>query len=165
MIIPVATALFTLVISSCATKSTPTTRISKSPEIFQKLSPSDQELAQQGQVKEGMEKNAVLIAWGQPSKISTGSREGVGFEKWYYATATPVYSSNLSIGYGGHRGFGRRGFGRRGGGRFGYGGYGGFGGFGYGGYGLGARTTYVKSINASVEFDSSGRVTDWKQTK
>ena len=117
-----------------------------------------------------MEKNAVLIAWGQPSKISTGSREGVGFEKWYYATATPVYSSNLSIGYGGHRGFGRRGFGRRGfgrrgGGRFGYGGYGGFGGFGYGGYGLGARTTYVKSINASVEFDSSGRVTDWKQTK
>ena len=173
IIIPATAALFALVFSSCATNNTPTTRISKSPEIFQQLSPSDQELAKQGKVKEGMTKNAVLIAWGEPSKINKGSKDGAGFEKWYYATSTPVYNSSVSVGIG-HGGFGRRGFGKRGFGRryrrhgsFGYGGFGARGGFGYGGYrsfGLGTSATYVRSVSSVVEFDAAGKVTNWSQT-
>jgi len=168
IIIPATAALFALVFSSCATNNTPTTRISKSPEIFQQLSPSDQELAKQGKVKEGMTKNAVLIAWGEPSKINKGSKDGASFEKWYYATSTPVYNSSVSVGIG-HGGFGRRGFGRRyrRHGSFGYGGYGARGGFGYGGYrsfGLGTSATYVRSVSSVVEFDAADKVTNWSQT-
>jgi len=101
IIIPVVATLLTLVINSCA-PTTPAKRIKKSPAVFEQLSPSDQELAKQGQIKEGMEKNAVLIALGQPSRVNAGSKDGVPFEKWFYTDATQAYNS---VSYG-HVGFG-----------------------------------------------------------
>ncbi len=155
IILPTAAAMIAIALTSCAT-NTPTTRIKKSPEIFQQLSPADQELAQKGQVKEGMERNAVIIALGEPNKMSKGSKNGVAFEKWYYASARPVYSTGVNIGLG-YGGFGRRAYSRR---RFGYNSLGGF-----GEYGIHQRVRYVKSISSIVEFDRSGKVTNWSQTQ
>ena len=167
-------SLFALVISSCA-PTTPAARIKKSPTVFEQLSPTDQELAKQGKIKEGMEKNAVLIALGQPTKVSTGSKDGASFEKWYYADSRSTYSSSTSFGHGGfgHRGFGHKGFGRRGFGRFGHRGFShsGIGSFGHGRLGFGRFGGFghsvlsVRSLSAVVEFDSSGKVTNWSQNK
>ena len=162
IIIPVVATALTLVINSCA-PTTPAARIKKSPTVYEKLSPSDQELAKQGQIKEGMEKNAVLIALGQPTKVNAGSKDGVPFEKWLYANAQPAYSSSVHFGSG-FGGYGRRGFGR-----FGHRGFGhsGLGQFGHGrrGFGFGHSTSFVRTLTAVVEFDTSGRVTNWSQNK
>lgn len=164
MILPAAAAMIAIAVTSCVT-STPTTRIKKSPEVFQQLSPADQELAKQGQVKQGMERNAVLIALGEPDKISQGSKDSKAFEKWYYASSRPVHRTGVNIGLG-YGGYGRGGYGRggyRSHGRYGYGGYGRHG--GYGGYGLNHGVTYVNSLSSIVEFDASGRVKNWSQTQ
>jgi len=53
-----------LILTSCSTTET---RISKHPEIYQSLSPRDQALVSQGQIRAGMPVNAVWVAWGSPA--------------------------------------------------------------------------------------------------
>ena len=62
-----------LVLTSCSTTET---RISNHPEIFQTLSPRDQELVRQGKIREGMSQDAVWVAWGTPDQKGTGHRAG-----------------------------------------------------------------------------------------
>ena len=63
-----------------------------------------------GTISEGMTKDTVFLAWGQPDAVTTGSDRGRATETWRYATLRPVYyGGGFSYGmgyYGGghHRG-------------------------------------------------------------
>lgn len=107
-----------------------------------------------------MDKKAVFLAWGKAASVTQGNKDGQNFERWIYATATPVYHGGFSshYGYGGYRG------GFRGRGRFGHGGHGGFGhrGFGYGGYG---GVSYLQSKRATVSFNQSDKVVSWESRR
>ena len=129
--------------NSCAT-STPATRIAKNPAMFEALPKSDKDLAQLGQIKRGMHKDGVLIAWGKPDGVTTGSRSGKSFEKWVYTTTSPVYTSSFRpfVGYGY--------------GRFGCRGYGHFNQFDFG-----PEVHYVRQTAASVEFNQYNKVSEW----
>src|ERR1700694_2627753 len=69
------------VLTSCSTTET---RISDHPEIFQTLSPRDQELVRQGKIREGMSPDAVWVAWGTPDQKATGTARGHAVETWIY---------------------------------------------------------------------------------
>src|SRR4030088_2250168 len=62
-----------LILTSCNTTES---RISKHPEIFQRLSPRDQALVSQGKIREGMTQDAVWLAWGSPDQKATGTARG-----------------------------------------------------------------------------------------
>lgn len=84
-------ATFALILASC---STPQTRISDHPELYQSLSPRDQALVSQGQIRTGMSRTAVWLAWGSPDRKIIGNMGAGRRETWvyiYYATYYPYY--------------------------------------------------------------------------
>lgn len=78
-----AVALAALFLSAC---STPQSRIEANPGIVARLSPADRSLAASGRVREGMNKDAVFIAWGRPDRIYRGTQGGRQLEAWIYTT-------------------------------------------------------------------------------
>ena len=79
-----------LILTSC---STPQTRISDHPDLYQSLSARDQALVSQGQIRPGMSRNAVWLAWGSPDRKIIANMRGHPTETWiyvYYATS-PYY--------------------------------------------------------------------------
>ena len=70
-----------LLFTSCGT---PGTRISQRPEVYQRLSPRDQALVSQGQIRLGMTMDAVWLAWGAPEQTIPGSGRGRPTETWVY---------------------------------------------------------------------------------
>lgn len=75
-----------LILAGC---STPQTRISERPELYQSLSHRDQVLASQGQIRIGMSRAAVWLGWGSPDRKIVGNMGGGPTETWvyvYYAT-------------------------------------------------------------------------------
>lgn len=97
-----ASALF---FTGCAT---PEQRISDHPEIFQTLSPRDQELVKAGKIREGMSPDAVWVAWGTPDQKATGVARGRPVETWIYNEYTyanaPYPYPYGPYGYGGYFG-------------------------------------------------------------
>jgi len=84
-----AVATSTLVLTSC---STPQTRISEHPDLYQSLSHRDQALVSQGQIRIGMSRTAVWLAWGSPDRRIVGNMGAGPTETWlyiYYATYYP----------------------------------------------------------------------------
>jgi hypothetical protein len=80
-----------LIVTSC---STPQTRISEHPDLYQSLSPRDQALVSQGQIRTGMSRTAVWLAWGSPDRKIVGNMGAGRRETWvyiYYATYHPYY--------------------------------------------------------------------------
>src|SRR6266536_4092075 len=77
-----------LVLASCSTTET---RISGHPEIYQTLSPRDQSLVSQGQIRAGMSQNAVWLAWGSPDRKIVGNMRGRPTETWLYVHYTTYY--------------------------------------------------------------------------
>jgi len=109
-----------LLLAGCAT-STPQSRIAGNPALFEALSEHDKGLVSSGMVREGMNQDAVFLAWGRPDRVSEGSRGGSRFETWTYLKSEPVRRVNVGVGYGygrgpwGHPGYyGRHGYGRYG---------------------------------------------------
>jgi hypothetical protein len=96
-----------LVFTGCAT---PEQRITDHPEIFQTLSPRDQELVKAGKIREGMSQNAVYLAWGAPDQKATGVARGHQVETWIYNEYTyanaPYPYPYGPYGYGGYFGGG-----------------------------------------------------------
>jgi len=96
-----------LILSSCSTTET---RISSHPEIFQRLSARDQDLARQGKIREGMSRDAVWVAWGTPDQKATGVARGHNVETWIYYEYTfanaPYPYPYGPFGYGGYYGGG-----------------------------------------------------------
>jgi hypothetical protein len=94
-----------LILASCSTTET---RISGHPEIYQSLSPRDQALVSQGQLRDGMSPNAVYLAWGSPDRKIVGNMRGRATETWIYVHYTtysypgpyPFYGPGYGYGYG-----------------------------------------------------------------
>lgn len=103
-------ALAALLFAGCSTTES---RISEHRDIFNSLSPNDQQLVASGRIRTGMTQSAVWLAWGSPEQKAAGAMRGQMTESWIYVNYAPAY------GYGGYG--------------YGYGGYG----YGYGGYGPG----------------------------
>ncbi|PYI58443.1 MAG: hypothetical protein DMC60_12890 [Verrucomicrobia bacterium] len=75
-----------LILTSC---STPETRISDHPDLYQSLSARDRALVSQSQIRPGMLRNAVWLAWGSPDRKIIANMRGHPTETWiyvYYAT-------------------------------------------------------------------------------
>src|SRR3954470_15124403 len=70
-----------LVLASC---STPQTRISEHPDLYQSISPRHQALVNQGQIRIGMSPPAVWLAWGSPDRRIVGNMGGGTTETWVY---------------------------------------------------------------------------------
>jgi hypothetical protein len=103
-----------LCLTSCETLEK---RISEHPDIFNSLSPRDQALVRQGQIRSGMSTNAVWLAWGSPEQKVAGEMRGHQTETWIYLAGTTAYGYGYGYGYG----------------PWGYG----YGPWGYGGFGVG----------------------------
>jgi len=101
-----------LVLAGCATTEQ---RISDHPEMFNGLSPNDQALVRQSQIRAGMSQNAVWLAWGSPDQKAVGNMRGRATETWIYITYTMApygygYPYGYPYGYGPGLGFGTVGF-------------------------------------------------------
>jgi hypothetical protein len=77
-----------LFLTSCGT---PGARISQHPEIYQSLSPRDQGLVSQGQIRPGMNVDAVWLAWGTPEQKIPGPMRDA--ETWVYVRYTTPFPS------------------------------------------------------------------------
>jgi hypothetical protein len=74
-------ATATVVLTSC---STPQTRISEHPDLYQTLSQRDQALVSQQQIRIGMSRTAVWLAWGTTDRKIVGNMGGGPTETWIY---------------------------------------------------------------------------------
>jgi outer membrane protein assembly factor BamE (lipoprotein component of BamABCDE complex) len=76
-----ALATAAIVLTNC---STPETRISEHPDVYQSLSHRDQALISHGQIRTGMSRTAVWLAWGSPDRKIIGNMGGGPTETWVY---------------------------------------------------------------------------------
>jgi hypothetical protein len=74
-------------LASCETSQD---RITKHPEIYQSLSPRDQQLVSQGQIRSGMTQSAVWLAWGEADQKVQGEMRGRPTETWIYTNTEEV---------------------------------------------------------------------------
>jgi len=82
-------AVSALITTSCETTAD---RISKSPEIYQRLTANDQAMVSRGEIRPGMSQNAVWLAWGSPDRKIVGNMAGHSTETWIYIYyVTPYY--------------------------------------------------------------------------
>ncbi|MEK7684090.1 MAG: hypothetical protein AAB466_01565 [Verrucomicrobiota bacterium] len=72
-----------LLLAGCAT-STIQTRKAQNIIAYNAFSPEVWKLVDQGQIKVGMNTNAVFIAWGRPSKILTDESSNRLISTWIY---------------------------------------------------------------------------------
>jgi hypothetical protein len=85
-----------IALTSCSTTES---RISEHREMFNSLSPHDQQLVQQGQIRTGMSQNGVWLAWGAPEQKAMGEMRGRATETWVYVNYQPAYGG-YGYGYG-----------------------------------------------------------------
>lgn len=90
----IAASAFSL--TSCSTTQS---RITENPAMFNSLSPSDQALVQQGQIRAGMSQNAVWLAWGSPERKWSGAMRGKATETWIYTTYETAWGAGYGYGY------------------------------------------------------------------
>lgn len=92
-------ALAAVFLGSCNTVES---RIEKNPLLFGELSSSHRGLVIRGDIKEGMTKDAVFLAWGRPDIVRSSSRSGKAREHWGYTRSTTVASTSFGYGFGGY---------------------------------------------------------------
>lgn len=143
-----ATLSAALLFCSCV-PSTPQARIERAPQKFEALAKNHRALVQQGQIVSGMSMDAVYLAWGEPSGVFQGSKDGKATERWDYAGSRPVYATNFYGAYG-----------------YGYGPYGAYGRHSYSdvGFGFGPEVAYIPYRIASVWFVNN-RVDSWERAR
>ena len=97
--------LSALLLGGCETTQD---RIAQRPEAYNALSARDRELVQRGQIREGMSRDAVYIAWGAPNQRGPGRHRGSSTETWIYfdTQAGDYYPPPFAYGYGGFYGGG-----------------------------------------------------------
>lgn len=77
-----------LVVLGCTTPSTVATRKAERPAAYVALSPEDQALVDQGQLRAGFSEDAVYIAWGKPAQILRGGDAQGETTTWLYQSTT-----------------------------------------------------------------------------
>ena len=77
----IAVAIGAVILTSC---STPQTRISEHPDLYQSISHRDQALVNQEQIRIGMSRPTVWLAWGSPDRRIIGNMGGGTTETWVY---------------------------------------------------------------------------------
>jgi hypothetical protein len=92
-----------IILTGCSTTES---RISEHPDIYQSLSPRDQELVSRGQIRVGMPENAVWLAWGSPDQKAAGAMRGRSTETWVYTQTSTYPYPYYGYGYGPGFGFG-----------------------------------------------------------
>jgi len=92
----VGLAAIGLSLTSCETVEN---RISEHPDVFSSLSPRDQALVRQGQIRSGMSLNAVWLAWGAPHQKTAGEMRGNQTETWIYLQGTTAWGYGYGWGY------------------------------------------------------------------
>ena len=92
--------LLALGFPACSTLSTPAARIERFPEKYQALPAEHQELAAQGRIVEGMNTDAVFLAWGAPNHVMAGSDQGNPYETWSYTRLRSATYPSLWFDYG-----------------------------------------------------------------
>lgn len=83
-----------------ATKVAINRRISKNQGKFQKLSSYHQSKVSNGDLAEGMSKDAVFLAWGKPDKVTDSTMHGAKSELWMYTGREARPTTSIGIGYG-----------------------------------------------------------------
>lgn len=91
-----------ILLASCS--STVQDRIEENQAQFNALPEKEKPYVIQGKINNGMSKEAVKIAWGEPDAISTGSINGAPAERWLYDMGG---GSGWSFGVGAGVGHGR----------------------------------------------------------
>jgi len=84
--------------------TTPAARAQQNPAAFESIPAKDRELVLKSTIAEGMSKDAVVIAWGKPDRVTTGSLNGKMVETWIYTSMRPIYRPyyGLGVGIGGY---------------------------------------------------------------
>ena len=91
-------ALAAVLFAGCETTES---RIAAHPDLFNSLSPQDQQLVSRGQIRTGMPMNAVWLAWGGPDQKAAGQMRGQMTETWIYVNYAPAYGYGYGpYGYG-----------------------------------------------------------------
>lgn len=82
-------------------------RIQKNPGAFSKLNEQDKAAVRAGKIREGMDKETVLLAWGPPARMSEGKRNGKNYERWTYVEFDAVMTQPFGAPYSyqGHGGY------------------------------------------------------------
>jgi hypothetical protein len=86
-----------LLLTGCSTTES---RISEHRDLFNSLSPGDQQLVAAGQIRTGMSQNAVWLAWGSPDQRATGAMRSQMTETWIYVNYAPAYGYGYGYPYG-----------------------------------------------------------------
>ncbi len=73
-----------LLLAGLTACSTPQTRARRSPAVYGALSKPDRRLVLQGGVHDGMSRDAVFIAWGQPDFVHRKTDKSTETETWIY---------------------------------------------------------------------------------
>ena len=95
-ILPLIVCVVACALGSCQVV-TPADRIGRNPVMFRTLSPEQQLLVQQGRICEGMTKDAVYLAWGNPGTPPVlGQQNGQSYEKWVYLEYRPVMVDSVN---------------------------------------------------------------------
>jgi outer membrane protein assembly factor BamE (lipoprotein component of BamABCDE complex) len=80
--------------AGCATSSTVATRKVERATAYGALSPEEQALVDQGQIRVGMNPDAVYVAWGQPAQVlKSGDATGETTTWLYTGTTSDTYHS------------------------------------------------------------------------
>lgn len=73
-----------VLLAGCATKSSVQSRQQERAAAYAALTPEQRSLVDAGQIKAGMNPDAVYIAWGQPGQITRGGNEAGETMTWLY---------------------------------------------------------------------------------
>lgn len=132
-------AAIACLLSACA-PVTPEERIAKNPALFESLPAKHRELVRQGEIARGMSPDAVVLAWGAPSRRYAGASSGGSADRWDYFGSQPVYNHNFGFAHG----------------------YGRYGRCGYNSFTYGPEFTYVPYRRATVLFKNQ-KVDSWER--
>ncbi len=136
-----------VILPSCM-PATPQQRIAQNPGVFQALTTKQQEQVRQGQISRGMPPQAVLLAWGPPSRRYEGSSQAATTQRWDYLGSQPVFTNQIAYGPGWGRARG-------------------WGGWGWASYGwndpyFGPDITYIPYRRATIVFKNE-KVDSWEK--
>ena len=128
----------------CTTAKITEKRISKHQAMFDAQPAEHQALIRQNRIVEGMNQDAVFLAWGRADEVISGTKEGKAIETWFFGGGYDRRrGQHVSFGYGS--------------------GYGG--GFSYGvGTTFPVGRAYDSGPTAKVVF-TSGVVTEWQSAR